>query len=130
MFLAKDMQPYSRVESDGFKEVLKYAFSNTKIPSRKTIADRVMPEIKQDIKSNLINELQSYNKSFAITSDIWKSKHGGFFIDFTIHFLNDNFEINNFVLATKSFFFKQYKNNDKKSKKIDYFLKKSIEFQI
>lgn len=101
--LATDIQPYSTVENYGFKRVMKRACPNYSIPSRRYFSDVVVPDIYDNILSELKNNLLLANK-ISLTTDIWTSTTAHTpFISVTAQWLNKDFECQSAVLRVKHF---------------------------
>lgn len=85
--IAKDHQPLSIVDNEGFKALMKLAAPLYKIPSRKTITIRL--DDKYHIKQNKIKTILSNIKNLSLTSDIWTDPYNTKgFLGITVHYID------------------------------------------
>lgn len=84
--IAVDLQPFSMVEDEGFKNLMKTIAPKYKVPSRKTIQTLFSSTYKQ--QSSKIKNLIKYQK-LCLTTDIWTDTlNTKSFLGLTAHFIN------------------------------------------
>lgn len=85
--IAKDHQPFSIVDNEGFRAVMKVAAPLYKIPSRKTITIRL--DDKYHVIQNKIKAILSSIKNLSLTSDIWTDPYNTKgFLGITVHYID------------------------------------------
>ena len=87
--IAKDLQPLSVVEDEGFRDFVKNLDPRFQIPTRKTLRNNLLPKLYEDVKGELKTQLQSVS-SVALTTDMWTSSANMSFLAVTIHFWNSD----------------------------------------
>lgn len=95
----KDLRPLSMVEGEGFRNFCHAMNPLYTVPCRTTIknyVDKQYDEQKEELISALSDE-----PSIAFTTDMWTSVATEGYITVTGHYINDNFEMNNVMLATR-----------------------------
>lgn len=98
MMIAKDFQPLSLVEDDGFREFTKALNPRYEIISRKTLTNSILPKCYEIAKNNLKNLLQKA-KAVSLTIDGWTSNANESYLGITCHFFE---EISNLTLVLHS----------------------------
>ncbi|XP_072400709.1 zinc finger BED domain-containing protein 4-like [Diabrotica undecimpunctata] len=93
--IVKDIQPFSIVEDEGFREFCD-AVGYT-LPSRKTLTKTLLPA-KYLETLNKTREIMATAESVTITTDMWSSRNSDSFIGVTAHFINDKFELESILL--------------------------------
>ena len=101
--LAIDMEPFSKVENRGFRNLLNKLEPRYKIPSRSTFSRSIIPEMFEREQNRVKEEVNSKFTSLALTADIWSSKKQDAYIDITCHFIDDNFKNVNYLFDTEYF---------------------------
>ncbi|XP_063219365.1 zinc finger BED domain-containing protein 4-like [Bacillus rossius redtenbacheri] len=76
-----DMQPYDIVNNDGFRRLMSKAVPRYNIPSRKHMADTVIPKMYEKVK-NKVRERLSNLVNVAVTTDLWTSEASSQMNDF------------------------------------------------
>ncbi|KYN16919.1 Zinc finger BED domain-containing protein 1 [Trachymyrmex cornetzi] len=85
--IAKDHQPLSIVDNEGFRALMKLVVPLYKIPSRKTITTRL--DDKYHIMQYKIKAILSNIKNLSLTSDIWTDPYNTKgFLGITIHYID------------------------------------------
>ncbi|XP_071105261.1 E3 SUMO-protein ligase ZBED1-like [Haliotis cracherodii] len=56
-FIVKDLQPFSIVESEGFVNLIKTLEPRYKLPNRKTLSKKIIPEMYEETKQEVIDKL-------------------------------------------------------------------------
>lgn len=98
--IAEDMQPLSIVENKGFRKLINLLDSRYTLPSRKMIGIKLIPNLYESTRTIILSMLSS-SKHVALTSDIWTSMNTVSFITVTSHFLDTDFNLRTYVLATR-----------------------------
>ena len=63
-------------------------------PDRKTIATICMPKLYYYCKiKSILHKLHRVGKAFLFTTDMWRSRSTHPYVSFTIHFINDEYEL-------------------------------------
>ena len=101
-FIAKDLRPYSVVESGGFRDMIKTIEPRYKIPSRQHFAETCVPEMYNKLKNEVKQEL-SQAERVAITTDAWTSCATNSYVTITAHHISPDWELRNHVLQTRVF---------------------------
>jgi hypothetical protein len=97
-YLSKDMQPLYTVEKPGFKHMISQFDSRYKIPSRRHFADKVVPDLYNEVVTSVTARLKQANY-FALTTDMWTSSVMESYMSLTIHFVNDDWLLENIALG-------------------------------
>ena len=101
-FISKDMQPYQTVNDPGFRAMLN-AFDPRYVPmDRKTLATNYIPKLYDREKERICNKLSDVGY-YALTADIWTSRHNEAYTGITIHFVNATYQLESFLLETLEF---------------------------
>lgn len=93
-------QPFSVVDTDQFEDMIQYFKKDIVLHSRKTIMRR-LEELYIQQKSDLKEKLNSFKSKFSITCDVWTSKNQLSFFGITIHYIDDDWKIQEHLLAFK-----------------------------
>lgn len=101
--IAVDNQPMSIVEDSGFARLMNKMKPRYKLPSRKYMADVIIPDIYKRTKDALKNDLL-HAVAISATTDMWTSDNSTHsFMSFTAHWLTDDFVPKHCVLQMKHF---------------------------
>lgn len=97
--ITKDLQPFSIVEDEGFKEFTRALNPSYDLPSRKTLSDRLL-QSEYDVKLASTKEVVMNNcDTICLTVDCWTSRTMTAYIAITGHFIHrENLEFNSFLL--------------------------------
>ena len=98
-FLAKDVQPYHTVERQGFKSMVSKLNPKYNLPSRKHFREKEIPSLYASVKSDISSELEKMT-FYSATTDLWTSRAAHPYLSYTIHFVNENWELQSFCLET------------------------------
>jgi hypothetical protein len=71
--IATDMQPFSIVNDLGFRRLIQKLNPRYKLPSKRHLKEKLLPEIYAIKKQMLINDLIETHVS--LRTDIWKSNY-------------------------------------------------------
>lgn len=98
-FIVQDLQPLSVVENRGFCALVRCLDQRVILPCRSTITNRLLPKIYEEVKAGLLKQL-ALVKNVCLTTYLWSSKSKSSFMTFTVHFMNEKFEIMSKALLT------------------------------
>ena len=96
LLIQKDL-PFSLVDADQFKDLMQYLKKDLSIHSRKTIMRRL--EELYLTQRELKDKLNSFKSKYSLTCDVWTSKNQLSFFGFTIHYINNEWVMQNPLLA-------------------------------
>ena len=94
------MKPISIVDSKQFRKFVQVLHPRYEIPSKRYFTEKVIPDLYEEAKANVISEL-SGAASVALTTDSWTSRACESYITITAHFINRNWNLRNFVLQIR-----------------------------
>ena len=100
--IVKDLRPIRTVECEGFHNLMNYLEPGYVIPSRKQFAADIIfkhTKCQEVLKEHLKNKA----KFITLTTDIWTSIATESYITATAHYIDDNWELQAFVLETMPF---------------------------
>lgn len=97
-----DLQPFSVVDDNGFKEFVYALNPGYQLPSRFVVSKTLLPAMYEECV-NKVQELVNCGKAFCITTDAWTSINTVSFIGVTAHFLDKNFNLHSVLLDCSSF---------------------------
>ena len=102
-----DLQPLSIVVEDvGFRGLMGAAESRYVIPSRVTFRKKLIPAAYKDAAEKLKIRLQEQCadvSTVCITTDAWTSITLTSYVTYTLHLINQDFQMENYVLGTYQF---------------------------
>ena len=103
LFIARDMYPYQTVNDVGFQHML-HTFDQTyRPPDRKTLSTtKLIPKL-YDAERECVSNALSNVDNFALTTDIWTSRHNQAYTGLTIHYINDRYDLQTHLLETVEF---------------------------
>ena len=90
--LCKDMLPIYSVEKKGFRDMLKTFDPRYDLPSRKYFSQTAIPALYTSIKERVTQELADVGH-FSATADMWSSQTGEPYLSYTVHFIDQNWEL-------------------------------------
>ena len=97
--ILKDLQPFSIVEDEGFKYLLKNLEPRYTLPSRSTVSRTLLPKMNGELRKKLKGELDAVDY-IAITTDCWTSRATDSYITATAHFIDSEWNLRSVVLET------------------------------
>lgn len=98
-----DNQPFSLVESTGFKRLLNTISPQYKPPSRKYFTDKIIPDIYNRVRIK-ISKVLGEASFISLTSDIWTcSNTNESFISITGHWISEKWDKRNVILCCDKF---------------------------
>lgn len=100
LFMCKDMRPFSIVNDDGFRSLLKLLDPKFDLPGRTHFAETVIPALYTETKTSVLNELKSA-PAVAITTDGWTSRSTESYVTITAHIIDEYFQAQSYVLQTR-----------------------------
>ncbi len=100
VFIGADMRPYSVVQNEGFKHMLKVLEPHYDIPSRTHFSEKIVPDLYEQEKKKVVDEL-SRASSVALTTDGWTSRGTESYVTITAHFITADWEMRSPVLQTR-----------------------------
>lgn len=98
--IAMDLQPFSIVNDEGFKQFVKLLDPRYELPSSFTLSNKMLEDTYLKLYNKLKLELQSI-KYVSITFDAWTSLATECYVTVTCHYIDDNYCLKNIVLSTK-----------------------------
>lgn len=99
-FIAKDLQPISVVDGEGFKFLMEVAEPRFTVPSRTYFTNTLLPAMYVDVQQKVRVVLSAANYC-SVTTDLWTSKYQTrAYITLTCHLIDDDWNLNSFVLTT------------------------------
>ena len=102
MLIFEKSLPISLLEANSFKRFVAALSEDYQIPSRKYFTEIILPEFYTKSQSKLKNILQSAN-FVSITVDSWTSNALDSYLSVTVHFIDHNTKLQNFLLGILSF---------------------------
>ena len=96
-FIAKDMQPISVVQGQGFLHMAGCFEPRYQVPHRKTFMDRELPRLYEKTKTEVVAITHSCD-SFALTTDCWSSRANQSYIGVTLHTITNDWELKSVTL--------------------------------
>lgn len=100
--ICNDYFPFSVVEGKSFHLFLKNLNPNYTLPSRKTLSNSLLPSIYNETFSMIKSKLASV-KYITVTSDGWNNLDKKSFYELTAHFIDEDFEMNSYMLQCEEF---------------------------
>ncbi|KAG8234073.1 hypothetical protein J437_LFUL013569 [Ladona fulva] len=97
--IAKDFMHLSVVDNDGFQKFIKELEPRNKLPSRRTLTCRLLPE-RYEILRERAQELISKAAYVALTADLWTSVALEGYLSATAHFIVQG-KLFSVILATR-----------------------------
>ncbi|XP_070411324.1 E3 SUMO-protein ligase ZBED1-like [Nothobranchius furzeri] len=98
-FISKDLRPYSFVENEGFRFVLRTTEPKYVIPSHQFFTEKAIPQLHEETKAKLPEALAKAHR-VALTCDAWTSRATHSFVTFTAHYITDTWQIESRVTNT------------------------------
>lgn len=101
LMIAKDQQPYSIVEDDGFRGLLKYLEPRYQPVSRKFMAKTVIPLLYKHVEHDLKGIIAA-SDAYSFTADSWTSCNNDNYLTVTVHLLDKSWNLSSFILNTQA----------------------------
>ena len=100
--IAKDSLPIHIVERTGFKAMLKAFDPRYQIPGRNYFSRTALPSLYTSTKERVAAEIQQV-RFFSATTDMWSSIGLKPYMSYTIHFIDNDWTIQNRCLQAQFF---------------------------
>ena len=100
-FIVNNNLPFSIVNSNSFLALLKYLKDDLPTISRTNIKKQLNTLYNSEI-NKLKLKLSKNNSKFNLTLDEWKSSSNLDYLAITLHFYNNNFKLENYLIAFKN----------------------------
>jgi hypothetical protein len=97
-----DAQPFRSVENMQFKQMINTFDSRYQVPDKKTIKSLVKDYFKEK-RDNIRCDLDVIPGKLSLTADIWTSINNDIYLGLTIHYVDSNWKLKNFLLDIISF---------------------------
>lgn len=99
-FVVSTCSPYSIVESDGFRNLMKVAAPNYDVPSRRTFSDRKIPQLFIKMRDHIVSVV-SHAPYVSLTMDAWTAGNKRHFLGVTCSTIMDNWRMGSFTIACR-----------------------------
>ena len=99
-FLVKDLRPFNAVNGEGFHYLMQVLEPRYVVPSRQYFSETAIPLLYDTVKRAVIDEMKKAS-SVALTTDGWTSRATESYITITSSHVNDQWQIQSFVLQVK-----------------------------
>ncbi|GES86439.1 zinc finger BED domain-containing protein RICESLEEPER 2-like [Rhizophagus clarus] len=110
-WVIRDAQPFRSVENLRFKIMINKFDSQYQIPDEKTVKTLVVDYFKEKRK-NIQEDLNAIPGKLSLTADMWTSTcNNDAFLGLTIHYIDNNWNLKNFLLDIISFTTRHTGNN-------------------
>jgi len=100
--IVQDLRPIRIVECEGFRSLLSYLEPGYTLPSRKNFVSDINHKFEM-CKGKLRTRLEQEALCVSITIDIWTSMAAEACMTVTVHYVDSNWNMQNFVLETAWF---------------------------
>ncbi len=100
--IAKDLQPLSVVEDEGFRNFVRTLDPRYRIPSRKHFMEGKIPAMYEECHLKVKKSLDGAN-SAVLTTDMWTSRATEAYLTVSCHIIDENWQMQAYVLETCSF---------------------------
>jgi len=99
-FIYEDMQPLSVVEGHGFRHLMAIAEPRFAVPSRTYFTQTELPKVYVEMKQK-VHDIVSSGRFHSVTTDLWTSQYQvKGYLTLTTHFIDSEWVLRSFVLAT------------------------------
>uniref|UniRef100_A0A3B3C6A5 BED-type domain-containing protein n=1 Tax=Oryzias melastigma TaxID=30732 RepID=A0A3B3C6A5_ORYME len=86
--IAKDFQPFSIVDDQGFRQYTKALDPSYVLPSRTTISRQLMPNLFEKVRADILEKVKAA-PAVCLTTDCWTSSTTTSYMSVTCHYLSD-----------------------------------------
>jgi hypothetical protein len=97
-FVAADLRPIALIDGKGFKKLMNLLEPDYKVPSRPHITSTCR-KMYNNLKEQLLGDLKY--KYVSLTTDSWTSRMTDSYTTLTVHWINEDWELQSKVLFTK-----------------------------
>lgn len=119
MMVAVDLRPYSIVENDGFKKLMRVMEPRYQMVTRRELTNKVIPEIVSDLEGKIKSSMQSSQSVLNFTTDMWKCEtQNREYMTVTAHWAIEDdkcFRVKNALLTVEEFLDSAHAYNIRKS---------------
>ena len=95
--IVKDMQPFSVVTDDGFREFIAALDPSYSLPDRKTLTQELLPSMYRDAVDNMKTALEKAD-AVTLTTDGWTSLTTEGYLAVTAHCIDSEFSMHSYLL--------------------------------
>ena len=97
-FLAKDLQPLSTANDQGFLHILKVFEPRYTPPDRTTFGRHYLPELYAKEREKICKQMSDGLQWYAVMCDGWSSRANHSYLSVTLHYINNKWELKCFYL--------------------------------
>ncbi|XP_073973000.1 E3 SUMO-protein ligase ZBED1-like [Rhodnius prolixus] len=108
--IVKEYHPFSIVEDQEFRKLIKLLCPSYNVPSRKYISNSLLPMIYKREESKLKSRFNEVN-AVCLTTDCWTSVNNESFIAITAHYIDQNTNLQTHLLKCTSYSERHTANN-------------------
>ena len=94
------MRPLSTVELPGFQRMVGRLNPRYQLPSRSYFSRTAIPALYSEVREDIEKRLVQHSAYYSATTDMWTSGSTDPYISFTIHYINNNWDMCSHCLAT------------------------------
>jgi hypothetical protein len=94
------MRPFSTVETEAFRKLLQVLEPRYVVPGRTHFSEKIIPELYEEVREQVSAEIQTAD-AVAIITDGWTSRATESYITVTGHFIDEDWNLKNYVLQTR-----------------------------
>ena len=98
--LAKDAVPLSTVDKPGFRYMVSKLNPRYQLPSRKHFTEQEIPRLYSHVRDYVVVPALKQARFYACTMDMWMSSSCDPYMTFTIHFIDNSWDLRSFCLDT------------------------------
>ena len=99
-FLAKDLQPLSTANDQGFLHMLKVFEPRYTPPDRTTFGRHYLPELYAKEREKICKQMSDGLQWYDVTCDGWSSRANHSYLSVTLHYINNKWELKCFLHET------------------------------
>ena len=100
-FLAKDSVPFNAVECPGFRHLLHVLEPRYEVPAKLTFSRYRVVKLYDATWKQVLDELNNSLDYFTTTTDMWSSHGMTPYVGFTLHWIDDKWNLKTRCLGTK-----------------------------
>jgi len=100
--IIKHYHPFSLIEEKEFKKLIHLLAPGYTFPSRKTIANSLIPQLYESTVTEIKHKLKNI-QAICLTTDAWISINNQSFIALTAHYIDDNTKLSSILLGCHHF---------------------------
>src|ERR1043166_345937 len=91
------MQAFKVVEGKAFHKIISILDTQYQIPGRRTVKNIILKQFEKKRKT-IADFIKNISRKVALTVDIWSSLKFESFLGITIHFIDENWMLQHFIL--------------------------------